>query len=44
MIINKDQRAAFETVIAWLDGEMTVAPNRELADVSNYLQELLDAE
>lgn len=35
---------ALVIVIAYLDNQMEKAPNRELADVSNYLQAILDKE
>lgn len=35
-------KQALKIVVKYLDDKMEEAPNRELADVSNYLQALLD--
>lgn len=37
-----DIKQALQTVVEFLDEKMSDEPSRELADVSNYLQALLD--
>jgi hypothetical protein len=38
--MNEEQKQALRTVIDMLDGQMNSAPNSELADISNYLENL----
>jgi hypothetical protein len=36
--MTDEEKKAFRTVIDYLDKQMQEAPNRELADTSNYLE------
>lgn len=38
--MTEDQLSALRTVIDYLDEQMNEQPNRELADVSNYLENI----
>lgn len=42
--MSEELRNAYQMVVDDLDRQMQEAPNRELADVSNYLQARLDEE
>lgn len=41
--MTDEQMAAFKTVIGYLDTLMEEAPNRELADTCNYLQNMVES-
>lgn len=40
--MNSEQKHSLHIVIAMLDKKMEDSPNRELADVTNYLQALYE--
>jgi hypothetical protein len=42
--MTDEQKKAFRVVIDYLDKQMQEAPNRELADTSNYLEAELSKE
>lgn len=42
--MTEEQKTALRTTIDYLDSLMEKAPNRELADVSNYLENMYQEE
>ena len=42
--MTEEQQKAMRVVIDYLDGKMEEAPNRDLADVSNYLEDIYQKE
>lgn len=42
--MSEELKQAMRKVIDYLDAKMEKAPNRQLADVSNYLEQLLQNE
>lgn len=42
--MSDEVKKAMQTVVDYLDDKMREAPNRQLADVTNYLAELLEKE